>query len=59
MTRIDLGNYSLRVPAAFQTTLQYGYGGYSDKEMQAGTVAAASEIVLQPQAGKRRHWLFF
>ena len=53
------GNYSLRVPASGQATLQYGYGGYTNQELQAGSVGAATAVTLQPQAGKRRHWLFF
>lgn len=53
------GNYSLRVPANSQATLQYGYGGYTDQEMQASTARTTTSVTLQPQASKRRHWLFF
>ncbi|MBJ6144150.1 carboxypeptidase-like regulatory domain-containing protein [Hymenobacter sp. BT559] len=51
------GNYSLRVAAGSQATLQYGYGGYTEQEMKA--VNATSAVVLQPKQGKRKHWLFF
>jgi hypothetical protein len=53
------GNYSLRVPANSRATLQYGYGGYTEQEMQASSVAAVAPVVLQPKATKRHHWLFF
>jgi len=52
------GNYSLRVPAGNQTTLQYGYGGYTEQEMSA-TSTTTAPVVLQPKEGKRKHWLFF
>jgi hypothetical protein len=52
------GNYSLRVPAGSQTTLQYGYGGYNEQEVKA-TNAAATPVTLQPKQAKRKHWLFF
>ncbi|MGI4740969.1 MAG: carboxypeptidase-like regulatory domain-containing protein [Janthinobacterium lividum] len=52
------GNYSLRVPAGGQATLQYGYGGYTEQEMSAANEASAP-VVLQPKAAKRKHWLFF
>ena len=52
------GNYSLRVAAGSQATLQYGYGGYNEQEMKAANVSAAA-VVLQPKEGKRKHWLFF
>jgi hypothetical protein len=52
------GNYSLRVPAGSQTTLQYGYGGYNEQEMSAASNTAAP-VVLQPKQAKRKHWLFF
>ena len=52
------GNYSLRVPADGQATLQYGYGGYAEQEL-AATQAAAAPVTLQPRAAKRHHWLFF
>ena len=52
------GNYSLRVPAGGQATLQYGYGGYTEQEMNAASNNAAP-VVLQPKEGKRKHWLFF
>lgn len=54
------GNYALRLPAAEATsaTLQYGYAGYHDQEVQAGT-AAQHGVTLQPRATKRKHWLFF
>jgi hypothetical protein len=54
------GNYSLRMPAAAATsaTLQYGYAGYHDQEVQAAA-AASQGVQLQPRADKRKHWLFF
>ncbi len=52
------GNYSLRVPAGSQATLQYGYGGYSEQEMSAAS-APATPVVLQPKQAKRKRWLFF
>jgi hypothetical protein len=52
------GNYSLRVAAGSQATLQYGYGGYTEQEMKAAS-ATASAVVLQPKQSKRKHWLFF
>jgi hypothetical protein len=52
------GNYSLRVPAGSQTTLQYGYGGYNEQEMSAASTTNAP-VVLQPKQAKRKHWLFF
>lgn len=51
------GNYSLRVAASSQATLQYGYGGYTEQEIKA--VNATSAVVLQPKQSKRKHWLFF
>ncbi|RZL12046.1 MAG: hypothetical protein EOO62_11840 [Hymenobacter sp.] len=53
------GNYTLRVPADGQATLQYGYGGYTEQEVAASQANAASTVTLQPKASKRRHWLFF
>lgn len=53
------GNYSLRVPATAQATLQYGYGGYTEQEVAATHADAGSTVTLQPKAAKRRHWLFF
>jgi hypothetical protein len=53
------GNYTLRVPADGQATLQYGYGGYTEQEVAANQVVASSTVTLQPRAPKRRHWLFF
>lgn len=53
------GNYSLRVPANSHATLQYGYGGYTDQEIQATGMTVAAPVTLQPKAPKRRHWLFF
>jgi len=53
------GNYTLRVPADGQATLQYGYGGYTEQEVATAHATAASTVTLQPKAGKRRHWLFF
>jgi hypothetical protein len=52
------GNYSLYVPAGSQTTLQYGYGGYSEQEMSAASTTA-TPVVLRPKQAKRKHWLFF
>jgi len=53
------GNYTLRVPADGQATLQYGYGGYTEQEVATAHATATSTVTLQPKAGKRRHWLFF
>jgi hypothetical protein len=53
------GNYSLRVPADGQATLQYGYGGYHEQEVTASQAAAGEAVTLQPKAPKRHHWLFF
>ncbi|GAB3638478.1 hypothetical protein GCM10027422_40680 [Hymenobacter arcticus] len=53
------GNYTLRVPADGQATLQYGYGGYHEQEVAAGQASTAATVTLQPKASKRRHWLFF
>jgi hypothetical protein len=53
------GNYSLRVPASAQATLQFGYGGYNEQEVAAIHAGAGSTVTLQPKASKRRHWLFF
>jgi hypothetical protein len=53
------GNYSLRVPASAQATLQYGYGGYTEQEVVAAHAGAGTTVTLQPKASKRRHWLFF
>lgn len=52
------GNYSLRVSAGSQATLQYGYGGYTEQEVKAAN-ATTTAVVLQPKEGKRKHWLFF
>lgn len=54
------GTYALRVPAAeaASATLQYGYAGYHDQEVKAGS-AALQGVKLQPRADKRKHWLFF
>jgi hypothetical protein len=52
------GNYSLRVPAGSQATLQYGYGGYSEQEMSAAS-PTTTPVVLQPKQAKRKRWLFF
>ncbi len=52
------GNYSLRVAAGSQATLQYGYGGYTEQEVKAAN-ASTKAVVLQPKQSKRRHWLFF
>lgn len=53
------GNYSLRVPASAQATLQYGYGGYTEQEVAATHAGAGTTVTLQRKATKRRHWLFF
>jgi len=52
------GNYSLRVAASSQATLQYGYGGYTEQEVKAAN-ATTTAVVLQPKQSKRKHWLFF
>ncbi len=51
------GNYSLRVPANAQATLQYGYGGYTEQEVAASHAGAT--VTLQPKPAKRHRWLFF
>jgi hypothetical protein len=53
------GNYSLRVPAGHQTTLQYGYGGYNEQEMSAASTTTSAPVMLQPKQAKHKHWLFF
>jgi hypothetical protein len=52
------GNYSLRVAAGSQATLQYGYGGYTEQEVKAANPVTTA-VVLQPKQAKRKHWLFF
>jgi hypothetical protein len=51
------GNYSLTVPADGRATLQYGYGGYTEQEMNSAQ-AGTAPVTLQPRATKK-HWLFF
>lgn len=51
------GNYTLRVPADGQATLQYGYGGYTEQDIAASQANAS--VTLHPRAPKQRHWLFF
>jgi hypothetical protein len=53
------GNYSLRVPASAQATLQYGYGGYTEQEVAATHAGAGSTVTLQRKVAKRHRWLFF
>ncbi|TVT41347.1 hypothetical protein FNT36_07795 [Hymenobacter setariae] len=53
------GNYSLRVAAGSQATLQYGYGGYTEQEVKAANATATTAVVLQPKQSKRKHFLFF
>ena len=54
------GEYLLRVPANQPVTLQYGYGGYSDEEVQikGGTV---ENMTLVPREGKtkKHRWFIF
>jgi hypothetical protein len=52
------GNYSLRVAAGSQATLQYGYGVYTEQEVKAANPVTTA-VVLQPKQAKRKHWLFF
>lgn len=56
------GNYSLRVPAGRETTLQYGYAGYDDDEIsvKGGSVENMTLLPNTAKSGKqKRHWLFF
>ncbi|WP_324675787.1 carboxypeptidase-like regulatory domain-containing protein [Hymenobacter sp. GOD-10R] len=57
------GEYLLRVPANQPITLQYGYGGYTDEEVQVkgGRVENMTLVPREKEkkASKKRHWLFF
>jgi len=56
------GNYLLRVPAGRAATLQYGYAGYSEDEIQVkgGSVENMTLLPNMEKAKKqKRHWLFF
>lgn len=56
------GNYSMRVPAGRTATLQYGYAGYNDDEIQVkgGRVENMTLLPNMEKAKKqKRHWLFF
>jgi hypothetical protein len=59
------GEYMLFVPAG-KTTLQYGYGGYTDEEVPVATTTGhVHNVTLVPQeegqqaVTKRHRWLFF
>ncbi|WP_324678164.1 carboxypeptidase-like regulatory domain-containing protein [Hymenobacter sp. GOD-10R] len=53
------GEYLLRVPANQPVTLQYGYGGYTEQEVQVkGTTVG--NMTLAPRPGAKKHrWFFF
>jgi hypothetical protein len=58
------GEYTLLVPAGRPTVLAYGYGGYSDEELQvSGTGKAVENVTLVPNydAPKpaRKSWRWF
>lgn len=56
------GNYTLRVPASQATTLQYGYAGYAEEELQVKN-SRTENVTLLPSAKKaasaKKRWLFF
>lgn len=57
----EKGNYTLRIPAGQAATLQYGYAGYSDDEVQVKG-GAVENMTLLPRAekpAKKHRWLFF
>ncbi|MGI4742821.1 MAG: carboxypeptidase-like regulatory domain-containing protein [Janthinobacterium lividum] len=55
------GNYSLAVPANQTSQLQFGYGGYTEEEIQVKG-ASVQNVTLLPnierQKGKRHWWQF-
>lgn len=51
-------SYSLRVSASTTTTLQFGYGGYTEQETSPACVMAPT-IILLPKPAERKSWLFF
>ncbi|GAA4378843.1 carboxypeptidase-like regulatory domain-containing protein [Hymenobacter koreensis] len=56
------GYYALTLPAGTKTTLQFGYGGYTDDELQvAGGVQNVTLLPREAQqkAKQKRRWLFF
>ncbi|MBX0291123.1 carboxypeptidase-like regulatory domain-containing protein [Hymenobacter sp. HSC-4F20] len=56
------GNYTLRVPANQATTLQYGYAGYAEEELQVKN-SRTENVTLLPSTKKakpaKKRWLFF
>ncbi|WP_046244428.1 carboxypeptidase-like regulatory domain-containing protein [Hymenobacter terrenus] len=57
------GNYTLRVPAAQASKLQFGYGGYADEEIQVkgGSVQNMTLVPRKHLEGTTKHhrWLLF
>jgi len=56
------GEYTLRVPANQPVTLQYGYGGYSDEEVQVkgGTTENMTLVPREKAAKVKKHrWFIF
>lgn len=54
------GNYALRVPADAAITLQYGFGGYSERELSAAQAGVLTAVSLQPrEAAKHKRWWLF
>jgi hypothetical protein len=55
------GNYTLKVPANQTSSLQVGYGGYSEEELQVQVKGySVQNVTLVPQAkAKKRHWWQF
>ena len=52
------GRYALTVPANHAAQLQFGYGGYQEKELSA--TEASYDVTLHPTAKKaKRHWWSF
>ncbi|RPD44372.1 hypothetical protein DNI29_21955 [Hymenobacter sediminis] len=53
------GEYTLRVPANQSVTLQYGYGGYQDQEVQVKGTTVGNMTLTPRQGAKKHRWLFF
>lgn len=54
------GNYAMRVPADAATTLQYGYGGYAERELTTAQAGVLTAVSLQPrEAAKHKRWWLF
>jgi len=56
------GEYTLRVPANQPVTLQYGYGGYSDEEVQVKGGRTENMTLLPRQKAakvKKHRWFIF